>query len=531
MQKFVIIIILAFGLLACEDPVRVDDNIVADVAGIDLTFTTIIQDQQTFQQNSETRFLVFRNKTEQDEFFGNSTSGLTPFEVDYSKYMVIGIAMKPQPTGSNVINIDSLKLEDNKIAVYSSFTIAGIGTSVIGHPVHFIKLKKYDNLVEFKTINIIETPMNFSLVDTEWQLSKFIADGKEYTEQNADDYFGDDVNFDEATLNFGQNNNFNGWAFCNQMVDGKYNTNSSGNSLSLEFAATEVACAGSSEFQDGLYQTYSYSASENTLVLYSNSEIGTLYFSPKSDAHSPQINLENTKWKLIYWVDFNGNERRDVNGAYNFGPQVDKLDNLLFFDENGKFSTLQFTQWMEGSYEISSNSIDFDISESYGDESDFSQLYRETIQSSLNFQATEDSLTINTKSGIVKQIVFARYEYSEETRGELYGDWRLSHVINPQSEETKITPNIDNLDSDITIEFNSDGTLTGDALCNEYFGDFIHGSSSLITKPLAATKVYCPPSNEYIDAFGKSRGFEIEGDLLRIYTKSEDFEILVFKRD
>lgn len=532
MKKLIKMNVLMFLLIAaCEDPLKVEDNVANRIDGIDLNFETILQDQTTFPENNETNFLVFRSQNEEDNFVQNNSITKTPWEsVDYSSEMVIGIAMKPQPTGSNIINIDSLTLEDNTIVVHSTFTIPGIGNSMIGHPVHFIKLKKYDNLVEFATINVIKAPSNFELNGTKWELVRFIANGNEYDQNNAANYFGDEAILSEAFLEFYENNRFGGYSFCNEIVDGNYDINSSNGSINFGFASTEIACTGTSEFQTALFETYSYEADENSLILYSNDKITTLFFTPKMEGYPDQINLENTEWKLNYWIDFNGNIRKDVNGNYNFGPQVDMMDNILKFETDGEFGALQFQKIMEGAYTTNKSTLGFEIIESHGENSDFTELFRNSLLSTLSYYAKEDSLFIRSNNNIVKEMVFERYKFNEESYNGFYGNWELTYVINAQNEQTETAPNTNTDENSISLNLSEDGTLSGTAICNEYFGDFMHGNSSFVTKPLASTKALCPPSSKYIGSLSKAFAFEKRDGQLFIFTNDEDYAVMIFNR-
>jgi len=105
--------------------------------------------------------------------------------------------------------------------------------------------------------------------------------------------------------------------------------------------------------------------------------------------------------------------------------------------------------------------------------------------------------------------------------------WVLESYGEPGSLETVL------VNSEITATFDSaEGTATGSAGCNHYFGGYeVSGSKLSFPGPIAATEMWCgeqldKQEREYLNALMDAESFKIEGDKLTINCGQQ---VLVFE--
>jgi heat shock protein HslJ len=529
----IIFLLLILILNSCDDPLDLNDRVNEEIQGIDLSFQTILQNQHNFEGNSQNRFVVFKSIEEQAnlrsiyEVQTNSMDNSN--NINYEEEMVIGIILEAQSSSSNFINIDSLVLEGNKIAVYSTLTKPLNGERAIGYPAHFIKLKKYDYDIEFKAINVIDFSDNKNINDTEWVLSKFVSNRTDYTESNASTFFQGqgEISLSEVQLKFISSNLFEGKVSCNKL-NGTWSANSINSNIEIDFASTKIDCKGTQEIQQALKNSNIYYANDNTLILYSDDIINELHFVPTSSFHKETIQLESTSWKMEYWIDFSQNKRTDINGSYDFGPQVNLMDIIVNFDENNNFNCLENRKIYEGFYSQNANLIDFNIIEEFKDDTEFSKLFSESLTSSFQFEVIDDTLFIISNNDIMKKMAFSRYSYNEQLYGSLYDKWNLVSYVNIQLENNRVVEVTE--DEQFTILFNKDGEFTGLSVCNEFDGKFLHGNSSIISYEQVNTLLNCPPSTKYMEAFNSAYNFIITDEKLYIVTTDLTYTQFIFER-
>lgn len=258
MKYYLILIFLV--LVSCEkDENPTDPN----NEELDLSFTTVIQDQTSFRQ-SELLQVVFRSESDENNFFNEyATPNTIPWEVDYDEEMVIGLVMPEQSTGSNVIEITGLEQIDDDIQVSSKFTIAGIGNDMIGYPNHFIKLNKYNNQVTFNKIDTVYLPINSELAGTSWRMVSATDTNNNrlnFQDPNSNAFIDFSLSFEEST--------FTGTANCNS-IGGNYELQRQTISFT-EMWGTEAACELSWEFQESLMKSAMYQYTNAGMVIYSS---------------------------------------------------------------------------------------------------------------------------------------------------------------------------------------------------------------------------------------------------------------------
>lgn len=168
-------IIMSFALLtilllcSCKDPIGVDEN--AKITQ-ETSFETIYKGNFAFPM-SEPIQAVIRSKNDEEVFLNQIQSRLFEEisgkmlsldfgEMDYTRDMLICIALGPRPSGSITFEITSVQSTNDKLIVKSVEYNPGMGTTDIGYPMHIIKMKRSDKLVLFAPTSVVQTTGNDS---------------------------------------------------------------------------------------------------------------------------------------------------------------------------------------------------------------------------------------------------------------------------------------------------------------------------------------------------------------------------------
>ncbi len=167
-------IILSFALLttlflgSCKEPIGVDEN--AKITQ-ETYFETIYKGNFAFPM-SEPIQVVIRSKNEEEAFLNQIQSRL--FEkngkmlnldfgdMDYTRDMLICIALGPRSSGSITFEITSVQSTNDNLIVKSVEYHPEMGTTDIGYPMHIIKMKRSDKQVLFAPIAVVKTTGNDS---------------------------------------------------------------------------------------------------------------------------------------------------------------------------------------------------------------------------------------------------------------------------------------------------------------------------------------------------------------------------------
>ncbi|MGD9148145.1 MAG: META domain-containing protein, partial [Anaerolineae bacterium] len=119
-------------------------------------------------------------------------------------------------------------------------------------------------------------------------------------------------------------------------------------------------------------------------------------------------------------------------------------------------------------------------------------------------------------------------EVVSQTRSLEGTTWLLEAYLNSEGTLVGVLP-----DSEVTATF-EDGRVTGNAGCNQYFGDYrFHGDNRLTVTVMGMTEMYCAPDAvmaqeaDYLAALDKTATYVIAEDRLQIEDISGD-EVLVF---
>lgn len=157
--NFLLLILIGiFQLVSCENSTKVEDN--AKISKV-LKYETLIQDGQSLQINSavsktlvsltdEQQFFTDLNITNQTKQTFILNAGLD--RIDYDKQMVIIISTGKIHGKKSYINIDEVKLTDNKIFVSATKYIKSTSDNNDYYPIQIIKLNKSASEVVFNQI-------------------------------------------------------------------------------------------------------------------------------------------------------------------------------------------------------------------------------------------------------------------------------------------------------------------------------------------------------------------------------------------
>ncbi|MCC6299505.1 MAG: META domain-containing protein [Anaerolineales bacterium] len=109
----------------------------------------------------------------------------------------------------------------------------------------------------------------------------------------------------------------------------------------------------------------------------------------------------------------------------------------------------------------------------------------------------------------------------------LVGQWELESFGSASSQ----TPAVEGVDT--SIEFNSDGKLSGNVGCNVFNGDYKADGSALTFGPVATTRMFCENVAEQESAtlavFSESASFALDGDTLTM-TSADGASVIVLAR-
>ncbi len=155
---------------------------------------------------------------------------------------------------------------------------------------------------------------------------------------------------------------------------------------------------------------------------------------------------------------------------------------------------------------------------------DQEQDYFELLETAETFQLDNDRLIISCSDN--KELVFVE-EGTEEPPSIEDMAWELEAYGDVGSLQSLVTG------TGITAEFKSaEGRVVGSAGCNSYFVDYeIDGNTLIITPPIGATMMLCPPAimdqeQEYFELLKTTETFRVQND--RLIISCSDNKELVF---
>jgi heat shock protein HslJ len=295
-------------------------------------------------------------------------------------------------------------------------------------------------------------------------------------------------------------------ADCNR-VAGTYTVNS--NQLAITLGpSTLAACPPGSlgdEFVKQLGNIGSYLFKGENLILEIKMDSGSMIFAPSAPAGVP-----GTSWEVISY----NNGKQAVVSVIN-GSAIS-----LNFGTDGQVSGNAGCNTYSGGYQASGNALKVGplastmmACDKPASVMDQEQQYLAALQNSATYEIAGDTLTIRDASGAMQ--VVAKVNPPAGLPGTA---WEVMMVNNGKEAVVGLLTG-----SKISLNFGTDGRLSGNSGCNTYNGGFEAGGTSLKIGPLASTMMACATpqgvmeqEQQYLAALQNSATYEIAGDTLTI---------------
>jgi heat shock protein HslJ len=110
--------------------------------------------------------------------------------------------------------------------------------------------------------------------------------------------------------------------------------------------------------------------------------------------------------------------------------------------------------------------------------------------------------------------------------------WTLESFMDSDGSLAAVIPG-----SEVTIEFSADGSFSGSAGCNHYFGSYEAADGVISTGGIASTEMFCmspegimTQESRYLNLLGKAASYSVEQDRLSIAGSGKE-TLLVFSRN
>jgi heat shock protein HslJ len=214
--------------------------------------------------------------------------------------------------------------------------------------------------------------------------------------------------------------------------------------------------------------------------------------------------LDNTRWYLVSLAD---------------EPALPDVDVTIQF-ENGDMSGTDGCNWYSGSYQVRDGRwrIDGEITSTLMACSEpimeQAQAYMAALRGASRYQIEDQQLTLLDASGKAL-LTFAAQ--SQELAGT---SWIVTNYNNGEQAVVGVLAG-----SQLTVEFDADGGLSGSAGCNRYTATYVAQEQSLSIGPVASTRMMCAePAGvmeqeaQFLKALETVATYRIDGGRLELRT-------------
>lgn len=338
-----------------------------------------------------------------------------------------------------------------------------------------------------------------------WTTSKF-SDDKVTTPPDPNQYL----------LQFNADGTLSIQADCNH-IGGTYTV--TGNQLTLNLGpSTLVACAPDSlgtEYTRQLGLVSSYLFDGENLVLEFKLDSGSMIFAP-----APTTGLAGTAWQVTGYN--NGKEAvvSVINGTsltLNFGADGHVTGSSGCNSYSGTYasegSTLKVGQLVSTLKACTSPDGIMDQEAQY----------LAALQKSATYQIDGSKLTIRDEGGAM-QVTAQRAEPVTLTGH----PWNVLNVNNGKEAVVSLVAG-----TTITLEFGTDGHVSGNSGCNTYTGSYTVDGSNLKVGPLASTRMACADpagvmeqEQQFLQALEKAATFDIQDNVLTIRDSGDAMQVV-----
>ncbi|MFN2201662.1 MAG: META domain-containing protein [Caldilineaceae bacterium] len=144
------------------------------------------------------------------------------------------------------------------------------------------------------------------------------------------------------------------------------------------------------------------------------------------------------------------------------------------------------------------------------------QAYQQALLTATSFEITGDTLVLMDESGT------AILTFSAQSQTLVGTSWNVTSYNNQKQAVVSLI-----LGSEITVNFMDDGTVAGNAGCNEYFGSFETDGDTIAIGPLATTRKMCPGEGImeqealFLQALESSATYQVQGSTLGTRTADD----------
>ena len=296
-------------------------------------------------------------------------------------------------------------------------------------------------------------------------------------------------------------------ADCNQVL-GTYTVD--GNQLTITPGPTTlVACPAGSlgdEFVRQLGTVSSYLFDGDNLVLEFKFDSGTMTFAP-----SAPTGLPGSAWDVVKYN----------NGKQAVVTLVADSQITLNFGADGTVSGMSGCNTYTGGYESGDGTLTVGplagtrmFCDSPSGVMDQEAQYLTALQNAATYEIAGDTLTIRDADGAM-QVVATR---STAPTGLPGTSWQVVNYNNGKQAVVSLVA-----DTQITLDFGADGTVSGTSGCNTYTGGYESGDGTLTVGQLANTTMFCDaPSGvmdqeaQYLAALQNAATYDISNNMLTI---------------
>jgi heat shock protein HslJ len=305
-------------------------------------------------------------------------------------------------------------------------------------------------------------------------------------------------------------------ADCNR-VAGTYVV--TGNQLAITLGpSTLAACPPGSlgdEFVRQLGNISSYLFNGDNLILEIKLDSGTMTFAPSAPGGLP-----GTSWKVTNY----NNGKQAVVGLVT-GSEIS-----LNFGTDGRLSGNSGCNTYNGGYEASGNTLKVGTLVSTGmaciapeGVMEQEQQYLAALQNAATYEIAGDTLTIRDASGAMQVVAKAGVPIS--LTGTL---WQVTNYNNGKQAVVGLVTG-----SEISLNFGTDGQVSGHSGCNTYRGGYETSGDTLKVGPLASTQMACATpegvmeqEQQYLAGLQNAATYEITDNRLTIRDASGAMQVV-----
>lgn len=157
-------VVAVLATAGCADPVSHGDD-----TGEALPLETLFQSGSFFELSEEPAYVVLRSEEDEARFLAayprnvsyapDRSVRVPPFpEVDYGRYMVLGVALGRRGDGNTIVRVDSAVVVERQLVVHSTEVDPWYEHRYFSNPAHFVMVPRQELPVSFAPVQLEEAP-------------------------------------------------------------------------------------------------------------------------------------------------------------------------------------------------------------------------------------------------------------------------------------------------------------------------------------------------------------------------------------